>query len=110
MDGLWERAGDRIRDQLGQVGFETWIGPLNFRGIDGKTATIEAPNRFFKDWVNERYLTLLRESLSTEISTPVDVKLTLGETGAIVLKPHNGNGNGHTNGNGNGHHKSPSIM
>src|ERR1700683_1992426 len=87
MDGLWERAGDRMRDQLGQVGFETWIGPLNFLGIDGKTATIEAPNRFFKDWVNERYLALLRESLSTEIGSPVDVKLTLGETGAMVLKP-----------------------
>ncbi|HXN87652.1 MAG TPA: chromosomal replication initiator protein DnaA [Candidatus Binataceae bacterium] len=110
MDGLWERAGDRMRDQLGQVGFETWIGPLNFLGIDGKTATIEAPNRFFKDWVNERYLALLRESLSTEIGSPVDVKLTLGETGAMVLKPYNGNVNSHANGNGNGHHKSPPIM
>src|ERR1700692_856956 len=103
---LWERAGDRMRDQLGQVGFETWIGPLNFLGIDGKTATIEAPNRFFKDWVNERYLTLLRESLSTERGSPVEVRLSLGETGAVVLKPSNGNG--YANGNGNGHHKSPS--
>ena len=75
MIGLWERAADRMRDQLGQVGFETWIGPLNFIGVDGRTATIEAPNRFFKDWVNERYLTLLRQSLSAEIGEPVDVKL-----------------------------------
>ena len=45
MNGLWERAADRMRDQLGQVGFETWIGPLNFVGVDGKTATIEAPNQ-----------------------------------------------------------------
>lgn len=42
MDGLWERAADRMRDQLGQVGFETWIGPLTFVGVDGRTATIEA--------------------------------------------------------------------
>ncbi len=100
MDGLWERAADRMRDQLGQVGFETWIGPLTFVGVDAGTATIEAPNRFFKDWVNERYLTLLRQSLSAEVGEPVDVRLTLGENGAMVIK--SGIGNGHANGNGNG--------
>jgi chromosomal replication initiator protein len=100
MNGLWERAADRMRDQLGQVGFETWIGPLNFIALDGKTATIEAPNRFFKDWVNERYLALLRQSLSDEIGEQIDVKLTLGGNGTIVLKPANGNGNGNHNGNG----------
>ena len=100
MNGVWERAGDRMRDQLGQVGFETWIGPLNFIGVDGKTATIEAPNRFFKDWVNERYLSLLRQSISAEVGEPVEVKLTLGANlAATVLKS---NGYGHLNGNGNG--------
>ena len=108
MNGLWERAADRMRDQLGQVGFETWIGPLNFVGVDGKTATIEAPNRFFKDWVNERYMPLLRQSLSAEIGEPVEVKLTLGENGAVVLK--SGHGNGHLNGNANGRHALSSTM
>ena len=81
MNAVWDRATGRLRDQLGQVGFETWIGPLNFLGLAGKTATIEAPNRFFKDWVIERYLGLLRESLSAEAGEQVDVKLTLAEHG-----------------------------
>jgi chromosomal replication initiator protein len=107
MNGLWERAADRMRDQLGQVGFETWIGPLNFIGVDGKTATIEAPNRFFKDWINERYMPLLRQSLSAEVGEPLEINLTLGENG-VVLKTSNGNGHGHLNGNGNGRHTSSS--
>jgi chromosomal replication initiator protein len=78
MEGLWQRTADRIRDSLGQVGFETWIGPLNFLGMQGRTATIEAPNRFFRDWVNDRYMELLRQSLSAEVGQSVDVKLTLG--------------------------------
>ncbi len=78
MEGLWQRAADRMRDTLGQVGFETWIGPLNFLGMQGRTATIEAPNRFFRDWVSDRYLELLRQSLSAEVGQAVDVKLTLG--------------------------------
>ncbi len=81
MEGLWQRTADRIRDSLGQVGFETWIGPLNFLGMQGRTATIEAPNRFFRDWVSDRYLELFRQSLSAEVGQSVDVKLTLGLAG-----------------------------
>jgi len=77
MNGLWERAAGRIRDQLGQIGFETWIGPLNFVGVSSGTVTIEAPNRFFRDWVSERYMGLLKDSLAEAAGEPVDVKLTL---------------------------------
>jgi chromosomal replication initiator protein len=96
MNGVWQKAADRMRDSLGQVGYETWICPLNFLGLQDKTATIEVPNRFFRDYVTDQYLELLRQSLSAEVGEPVDIKLTLG-------KGENGNGNGHANGNGNGH-------
>lgn len=98
MNGLWRKANDRLREELGQVGFETWIGPLSFVGIQGRTVSIEAPNRFFRDWVNERYLTMLQKSLSDEAGEQVEVKLTLGSNSGACAAP-NGNGNG----NGNGH-------
>jgi chromosomal replication initiator protein len=108
MNGLWQRAADRIRDELGQVGYETWIGPLNFVGHQGSTVTIEAPNRFFRDWINDRYLSLMRAALSEEAGGTIEVKLVLGENGGTVpqQRPNNGhaNGNGgYANGNGNGH-------
>ena len=96
MNGVWQKAADRMRDSLGQVGYETWICPLNFLGLQDKTATIEVPNRFFRDYMTDKYLELLRQSLSAEVGEPVDIKLTLS-------KGENGNGNGHANGNGNGH-------
>ena len=109
MNGLWQRAADRMRDELGQVGYETWIGPLNFVAHQGSTITIEAPNRFFRDWINERYLHLMRTALSQEAGGQIEVKLTLGENASIappLQRPSNGhangNGNGHANGNGNG--------
>ena len=89
MNGVWQKAGDRIRDALGQTGYETWIGPLTFVGLRDKTATIEAPNRFFRDWVNDRYLDLIRQTISTEVGEPVEIKLTLGQ---------DSNGDGHRNG------------
>jgi chromosomal replication initiator protein len=111
MNGLWQRAADRMRDELGQVGYETWIGPLNFVAHQGSTVTIEAPNRFFRDWINERYLSLMRTALSQEAGGQVEVRLTLGENAGIappLQRPSNGhangngNGNGYVNGNGNG--------
>jgi len=96
---MWQKATDRVRETLGQVSFETWIGPLNFVAMDCGTATIEAPNRFFRDWVSDRYLDLLRHSLSAEVGTLVDIKLTYGkEIGAPV------NGHSNTGANGNSSH------
>ena len=77
MDGLWQNVEVRVRDRLGQVGFETWIAPLNFLGVDGRTVTIQAPNKFFRDWVNDRYLELLRQCLSDEAGMSIDVALVV---------------------------------
>ncbi len=89
MNGVWQKAAVRIREALGQVGYETWIQPLNFIGLENRTATIETPNKFFRDWINERYSALLRTSVSAEAGEPVDIRLTL------AVDP-----NGHVNGNG----------
>ena len=96
MNGVWQKAGDRIRDALGQVGYETWIGPLTFVGLQDKTATIEAPNRFFREWVNDRYLDLIRQTISAEVGEPVEIKLTLGQD-----SNGDGHGNGHAKTSGN---------
>jgi chromosomal replication initiator protein len=78
MNGLWQRATNRIRGLLGEVAYETWIRPLAFVGLEARMAMIEAPNRFFRDWVNDHYLGLLGQALSTEVGGPVEIKLTLG--------------------------------
>ena len=97
MHGIWQKATDRIRDELGPVGYETWIGPLNFLGLQNGTATVEAPNRFFRDWVRDHYLDLMCKSIAAEVGERAEIKLTVGKDG-------NGNGhrNGHTNGDSHG--------
>ena len=81
MNGVWQKAADRMRESLGQVGYETWITPLNFIDLHGRTAIIEAPNRFFRDWVKDRYLELMQQVLSTEVGESVEISLTVRENG-----------------------------
>ena len=92
MNGLWQRAAERMRSELGQVGYETWIGPLNFVGQQGSTVTIQAPNRFFRDWINDRYAGMLRQALSAEAGSQVDIRLTLGDATGSSPQPRNSNG------------------
>jgi chromosomal replication initiator protein len=103
MNDVWQRSADRLRETIGQVSYETWISPLSFVGIETGTATLEAPNRFFRDWVHDRYHDLLRHAVSTEAGEPTAIKLTfvkdVGTTGNGQAST-----NGHSsNGNGNGH-------
>jgi chromosomal replication initiator protein len=105
MNGVWQKAADRIRDALGQTGYETWIRPLTFVGLQDKIATIEAPNRFFRDWVNDRYLDLLRQTISAEAGEPVEIKLRLGQD-----SNGNGHGNGHAKTSGNGLAATPAPL
>lgn len=101
MNGMWQKAADRVRDVIGQVGFETWIQPLKFISLENQAATLEAPNKFFREWIAERYLDLLRTAIGTEAGAPVEVKLTVSADPRV--RP-NGTTNGHpaksTNGKG----------
>jgi chromosomal replication initiator protein len=91
VNGVWQKVADRIRESLGQVGYETWITPLNFIDLHGRTAIIEAPNRFFRDWVKERYLELMQQMLSTEVGRAVEISLTVRDEGGLS-KTSNGQG------------------
>ena len=45
MATFWQGVSSRLRERLGQVGFETWISPLSFVAIEGHTATLQAPKQ-----------------------------------------------------------------
>ena len=96
VDGVWQKAAERLRASLGQVAYETWISPLNFIDLYGGTATIEAPNRFFRDWVKDRYLELMQQMLATELGGLIEISLTV-RTAAGSGNRANGNSRRHRN-------------
>jgi chromosomal replication initiator protein len=79
MATFWQGVSSRLRERLGQVGFETWISPLSFVGIEGHTATLQAPNKFFRDWVNDRYLNDLRQCVSAETGADLEIALVAAQ-------------------------------
>lgn len=60
---LWDKAIKYIEEKIPDQGFEMWFKPIRFISLSEKEAAMEVPNRFFKEWIEERYTNLIIEAL-----------------------------------------------
>jgi chromosomal replication initiator protein len=74
----WEEALANLKSKLGETAFSTWIAPLKFSAADNRNISLEAPDQFFKDWVEKHYLALINESLKNAGLDNLLVNLIVG--------------------------------
>ncbi len=63
MEDFWLQVLENIKAQVNINSFETWIRPIQFRSLKEKTVVLEVPNNFFRDWVAEHYLNVIKMAL-----------------------------------------------
>jgi len=63
-DAVWDKALEHIESRVPKQIFETWFTPTRLREIDGATAKVEVPNKFFGQWLTEHHKGLLSEALA----------------------------------------------
>ena len=73
MEIIWEKSKKAIQERVSQQNYETWIQPLKLASIEGESANLLVPNKFFKDWLSENFLPIIQESLTS--SAGIDVKV-----------------------------------
>lgn len=78
LNQCWEEAQSELKRKLGDTIFATWIAPLKFKPQDNKNIDLEAPDQFFKEWVERHYLTLIREAVQSKSADNLLVNLTVG--------------------------------
>ncbi len=71
----WHRCADFLQQELSEQQFNTWIRPLQVEQM-GQNLYLLAPNRFIKNWVEEKFLTRIREIFS-EIGSSSQICLDL---------------------------------
>ena len=52
---LWQQCLETLKDELPSQQFNTWIRPLRYDSSTDTRMTLLAPNRFVRDWVNDKY-------------------------------------------------------
>jgi chromosomal replication initiator protein len=60
---IWQQAQEYLKEKLGGTVFETWILPLKPRLKEGQGIVFEAPDIFFKEWVEQYYKDLIEEAI-----------------------------------------------
>jgi hypothetical protein len=66
---------EKLKEGLSRVSYETWIEPLRLRKITDKTAYFIAQNYFSKDWVENRYLPVIKKALSEVIDEELEIEI-----------------------------------
>jgi chromosomal replication initiator protein len=63
LQATWQQTITYLKEALGSNVVETWLMPLKPRLGDSHSLLLEAPDRFFCDWVNNHYLDAITAAL-----------------------------------------------
>jgi len=92
MDNLtqvWSATQNILKEKLGEAAFAAWIVPLKARSAAEGQFCLEAPDTFFKEWVEKNYSRLIEESLQAASKHEYHLSVTAGKPGATVSAPVN---------------------
>ncbi|MBR0657339.1 chromosomal replication initiator protein DnaA [Plastoroseomonas arctica] len=56
----WARVRGRLREDVGEVEYRSWLKQMTLAGIEGDEAIVLLPTRFLRDWVRGHYGDRLR--------------------------------------------------
>ena len=56
----WERVRGRLRTEVGEAAFNSWLKLLTLQSIDDRKVAMAAPTRFMRDWVVKNYADRIR--------------------------------------------------
>ncbi|MFB3925051.1 MAG: chromosomal replication initiator protein DnaA [Syntrophales bacterium] len=73
MEIIWEKSTKIIKEKLTRQNFETWIQPLKIQSIEGEDVYLSVPNKFFRDWLTENFMDIIKHALSSTTGIEMNV-------------------------------------
>ena len=58
---LWQKSLETLRHELPEQQFNTWVRPLTYDESSDAAFRLLAPNRFVRDWVNDKFVPRIQE-------------------------------------------------
>lgn len=79
MDIIWEKTINVIKDKISSQNYETWISPIKIISKEDGNVQLVVPNKFFRDWLTENYLGLIKDSLNAVTGISMNVQLLISK-------------------------------
>jgi chromosomal replication initiator protein len=78
----WGTSQGLLKDKIGETVFDTWIRPLKCRlGQEGELV-LEAPDAFFRDWIERNFRSVIEETVQGACQGKIALRLEIGEPAA----------------------------
>lgn len=99
---VWDNCLESIRNDVNDQSFRTWFEPIKPVRLDENVLTIQVPNQFFYEWLEEHYPLILKKSIRRELGEKARLEYQIRlEREVRSQTRENGNGNGkHSESNG----------
>ena len=66
-DRIWANCLNFIAEKIPAQSFKTWFQPIKPIFYNEKVLTIQVPSQFFYEWLEDNYVTILKQAITNEI-------------------------------------------
>jgi len=73
LDSFWENILEKLKNELSKPSYDTWIASTRLIEFTNNKLTIGVPNEFAKDWLENRYLGLIKTTIQNYLNSPVSL-------------------------------------
>ena len=80
LDQQWARVSGRLKDEVGETAYRSWLKPLTIGELKGGEISITVPTRFMRDWVLTHYADRIRALWSGENPRVQSVDIVVAPT------------------------------
>jgi chromosomal replication initiator protein len=78
-EDLWNNSLLKIEEKVSGSILDLWFRPIKLSQIKEQQITLDIPNRFFKDWIEDNYPEIITETIGGILGYPVTVKYKIAE-------------------------------
>ncbi len=79
LEDIWNNSLSKLEERVGNNVVELWFRPIKLSQMKEQQVTLDIPNRFFKDWIEDSYPDIIAESLEGILGYPVTVRYRIAE-------------------------------
>lgn len=86
---VWDSCLEIIRKNVNPQSFRTWFEPIKPVKLQDNVLTIQVPNKFFYEWLEEHFVMVLRRAIKAELGEAgsLEYQILLGDSYSRAARP-----------------------
>lgn len=79
LSALWDQTLQKMQRELSKPSFETWVKSTRLLTMLDNKLIVGVPNKFARDWLATRYVSILQKAVQDTLRRPVSLKFVIAD-------------------------------